>query len=162
LGHSPPRRTRKQEYMRWWQGRGGRQRWAGIGNAGPVTWSLVDLYKDFGFTSFVIRPPWQASHQWLIPVILGTQRTDQEAEIRRIVVQSQPWANSSSDPILKIPNRKQGWWSGLPSKREALSSSSSAVKTKKTSLAKLAWQSGFYVFSTGGWTQGCTLVLTFL
>jgi hypothetical protein len=91
LGHSPPRRTRKQEYMRWWQGRGGRQRWAGIGNAGPVTWSLVDLYKDFGFTSFVIRPPWQASHQWLIPVILGTQRTDQEAEIRRIVVQSQPW-----------------------------------------------------------------------
>jgi hypothetical protein len=27
-------------------------------------------------------------------------------------VQSQPWANSSRDPISKIPNTKKGWWSG--------------------------------------------------
>jgi hypothetical protein len=35
--------------------------------------------------------------QWLPPVIPATQ----EAEIRRIVVQSQPWANNSQDPISK-------------------------------------------------------------
>jgi hypothetical protein len=34
---------------------------------------------------------------WLTPIILATQ----EAEIRRIVVQSQPQANSSQDPISK-------------------------------------------------------------
>jgi hypothetical protein len=39
-----------------------------------------------------------------MPVILATQG----AEIRRISVQSQPWANSSRDPILKIPNIKKG------------------------------------------------------
>jgi hypothetical protein len=44
-------------------------------------------------------------------------------------------ANSLSDPILKIPNRKMDWQSGsssrvLPSKCEALSSKSSATKKK--------------------------------
>jgi hypothetical protein len=39
-----------------------------------------------------------------MPVITATQ----EAEIRRIVVQSQLWANSSRDPISKIPNTKKG------------------------------------------------------
>jgi hypothetical protein len=38
----------------------------------------------------------------LMPVILATQ----EAEIRRIVVQSQSRANSSRYPISKIPNTK--------------------------------------------------------
>jgi hypothetical protein len=32
----------------------------------------------------------------------------QEAEIRRVEVQSQPWANSLRDLILKIPNMKKG------------------------------------------------------
>jgi hypothetical protein len=40
---------------------------------------------------------------WLTPVILAIQ----EAEIRRIEVQSQPWA-ISSQTISKIPNRKKG------------------------------------------------------
>jgi hypothetical protein len=50
----------------------------------------------------------------LTPVILATQ----EAEIRRIEVQSQPRANSLRDPISKKkkkkkkPNPKQRWWSG--------------------------------------------------
>jgi hypothetical protein len=35
----------------------------------------------------------------------------QEAEIRRILFQNQSQANSSPDPILKIPNAKKGWWS---------------------------------------------------
>jgi hypothetical protein len=49
-----------------------------------------------------------ARHQWHTPVILATQ----EAEIRRIAVQSQPWSNSSQDPILKKTHHNQkGWWS---------------------------------------------------
>jgi hypothetical protein len=39
----------------------------------------------------------------LTPVILATQ----EAEIRRIEVQSQPWANSFRAPILKKPFTKR-------------------------------------------------------
>jgi hypothetical protein len=39
-------------------------------------------------------------------IILATQ----EAEIRRIAVQSHPEAKSSKDPISKIPNTKQDWW----------------------------------------------------
>jgi hypothetical protein len=31
----------------------------------------------------------------------------QESEIRRIMVPNQPWANSSQDPALKIPNAKR-------------------------------------------------------
>jgi hypothetical protein len=39
-----------------------------------------------------------------MPVILAVQ----EAEIRRIKVQSQPWANSSGDPVSKkILHRKE-------------------------------------------------------
>jgi hypothetical protein len=39
-----------------------------------------------------------------MPVIQATQ----EAEIRRIAVQSQPWVNSSRDPILKKTHHKKG------------------------------------------------------
>jgi hypothetical protein len=50
--------------------------------------------------------------QWLTPVIPATQDT----EIRRIVVQSQPKANSSQTPILgwggNKNSTKQGWWNG--------------------------------------------------
>jgi hypothetical protein len=41
---------------------------------------------------------------WFIPVILVMQ----EAEIRRIMI---ALANTLQDPISKIPNKKQGWWS---------------------------------------------------
>jgi hypothetical protein len=40
----------------------------------------------------------------VMPVIPATQ----ERESRRIIVQSQPQANSLRDPILKIPSRKKG------------------------------------------------------
>jgi hypothetical protein len=43
-----------------------------------------------------------SGHRWLILVILASQ----EAEIRRISVQSQPQANGSRDPISKKPITK--------------------------------------------------------
>jgi hypothetical protein len=43
-----------------------------------------------------------------MPVILATQ----EAQIRWIKIPSQPWANSSKDPISKILSTKKDWWSG--------------------------------------------------
>jgi hypothetical protein len=50
----------------------------------------------------------QAGHRWLTPpVILATQ----EVEIRRLTIWSS-LANSSRDPISKIPITKKGWWSG--------------------------------------------------
>jgi hypothetical protein len=56
-----------------------------------------------------LKYPTIAGCQWLIPIILATQ----EAEFRRIMVQSQPWANCSLDSILKKPiKKKKGWWSG--------------------------------------------------
>jgi hypothetical protein len=42
-------------------------------------------------------------HQWLTPVIPATQ----QAEIRSIAVQGQPWANSSGDPISKNPMQER-------------------------------------------------------
>jgi hypothetical protein len=51
----------------------------------------------------VLINKFEAGHWRLTPVILATQ----EAEIRRIEVRRQPWANSSRDPITKIPNTKK-------------------------------------------------------
>jgi hypothetical protein len=45
-----------------------------------------------------------ARHQWLRPIILATQG----AEIRRIIVQSQPWTNDSGDPISTNTQPKTG------------------------------------------------------
>jgi hypothetical protein len=55
----------------------------------------------------------------------------QEAEIRRMVVQSQPRANSLRDPISKIPNTKQGWWSGSLSGKSTCLANPSVEKKKK-------------------------------
>jgi hypothetical protein len=49
------------------------------------------------------KTSFMAGHQWLMPILLATQ----EAEIRRIAVQSQ------HRPYLEKPLHKKGWWSGL-------------------------------------------------
>jgi hypothetical protein len=59
-----------------------------------------------------------------MPIILATQ----EAEIRRLVVQSQPWQIVFETLSQKIPNTKQGWWSGS---NKALSSNPSTVKKSR-------------------------------
>jgi hypothetical protein len=66
-----------------------------------------------------------AGHLWLTALILATQ----EAEIRRIMVRSQHWANSSVRPYLEKPFTKLGLVEWL--KVKALSSSK---KRKKNQL----------------------------
>jgi hypothetical protein len=68
-------------------------------------------------------------HWWLMPITLATQET----EVRRIVLQSQAWANSTLDPILKKSSQKR--FGGvvqvvecLPSQCEALSSNPSTAE----------------------------------
>jgi hypothetical protein len=63
-------------------------------------------------------------HWWFTAVILATQ----EAEIRKITFRSQPWANSSQDPILKKPITKKELVEWL--KVKVLSSNPSITKKK--------------------------------
>jgi hypothetical protein len=51
-----------------------------------------------------------------MPIILAAT---QEAEIRRIMVQSQPQTNNSQDPISKNPSHRKGWWSGSSGRASA-------------------------------------------
>jgi hypothetical protein len=52
-----------------------------------------------------MQNPHKARCQWLTPIILATQ----EAEIRRILVQSQA-GQIVQDPVLKKPITKKVWW----------------------------------------------------
>jgi hypothetical protein len=57
----------------------------------------------------LLKPTDVAESQWLMPVILATQ----EAEIRRIVGQSQPGQIIHKTLSQKNPTTKKlGWWSG--------------------------------------------------
>jgi hypothetical protein len=62
---------------------------------------------DWNISSF-IKKLILARCQWLKPVILATQ----EAEIRRIAVQSQPRQIVLEILSQKHPSPKKGWWSG--------------------------------------------------
>jgi hypothetical protein len=55
----------------------------------------------------------QAGHRWLMPIIPATQ----EAEIKRIMVQSQSGQTVPRDPISKKPITKKSWWSGCKKKK---------------------------------------------
>jgi hypothetical protein len=55
-----------------------------------------------------LNSPLLARCLWLMPVILATQ----EAEIRRIVVQSQPREKVCQTLSQKKPSQKKGWWNG--------------------------------------------------
>jgi hypothetical protein len=73
----------------------------------------------------------ESGHWWLTSVILASQ----EAEIRRIMVQSQPKQTVCKTLPQKIPITKKGWWS----KYEPLSSNlRAAKKTNKKITPELA------------------------
>jgi hypothetical protein len=65
-------------------------------------------FLHFLEASCYIRSPIAAGCWWFMPIILVTQ----EAEIRRILVWSQPWENSLQDSILKTHITKKGWLNG--------------------------------------------------
>jgi hypothetical protein len=57
--------------------------------------------ENAGFMKIKIIP--RAGSRWLTAIILATQ----EAEIKKMEIQSQPQENSLQDPISKIPNTKK-------------------------------------------------------
>jgi molybdopterin converting factor small subunit len=71
-----------------------------------------------------------AWHFWFTPVILATQ----EAEIRRIVVQSHLWQIVPETLSQKYPSQKKGWGSGSRRRPWVQASVTSAKKKKKTPL----------------------------
>jgi hypothetical protein len=88
-------------------------------NRNKISSSPRELHRHFhsncvhssskqGAISESIKKWLKVRHRWLPSVILATQ----EAEIRRIAVQSQPWASNSRDPISKKKITKRGWQSG--------------------------------------------------
>jgi hypothetical protein len=60
------------------------------------------------YSSKYIKKYFLAGHWWLTLVILATQ----QAEIRRIMVRSQPRQIIRETLSQKIPITKKGWWSG--------------------------------------------------
>jgi hypothetical protein len=89
-------------------------------------WVPVDANSVILNAMIVSKPSTQARHQWLLPVILAIQ----EAEIRRIEVQSQPrkivW-----ETYLENTHHKKGLVEWLKVK-----SLSTTKKNKKTSTQK--------------------------
>jgi hypothetical protein len=73
------------------------------------------LLKCFVNLKLFLKTSYIARCQGFMHVILATQ----EAEIKRIEVQSQPKANSSRYPISKISNTKQGCWSSSSGRMSA-------------------------------------------
>jgi hypothetical protein len=53
----------------------------------------------------LVKTMFTSRHLWFTPVILATQ----EAEIRRIVVRSQPWQIVLQDSISKSPSQKKSF-----------------------------------------------------
>jgi hypothetical protein len=88
----------------------------------------------FTYSTGINQESFIARHQWLTPVILATQ----EAEIRMIVVQSQPGQIVCKTLFVYQTQKRAGEVAQvvehLPSKSEALGSNSSTTKKKKKSL----------------------------
>jgi hypothetical protein len=68
----------------------------------------MNIWSHYKPISTILIELETAGHQWLTHVILATQ----EAEIRRIVVQSQPGRQFCETLSRKYPSQKKGWWSG--------------------------------------------------
>jgi hypothetical protein len=91
--------------------------------------SLVFYRSCHLFTN--IRQKKVVRHRWLMPIILSTQK----AEIRRIVVQSQPEQRVHKTLSRKYPSQK---WLVEWLKVKALSSNPSTTKKKKKKRKNLA------------------------
>jgi hypothetical protein len=83
-----------------------------IYNPSPLIPGFGRLRQEFeGSLSHIVRPCIKknkvARHQWLTPVILAAQ----EAEIKRITVQSQPSQIVHETLSQKKSITKKGWWS---------------------------------------------------
>jgi hypothetical protein len=79
-------------------------RWPGLSRSADTCYCEAIRDLPLPLSSF-LKPLLIVGHQLLMPVILATQ----EAEIRKIAIQSQSQANISWGPILKIPITKKDW-----------------------------------------------------